>query len=258
VITPAPPSFATVALGGTSMAMVMVMNTGGATVPGVSAMLSGGNAADFTIAPDGCGGNDLIAGASCALTLVFHPSAAGTRSTSLLVAGTSGGSSSTSVTATATVHLTVALQGTGSGTVTSSSPAGIACPPTCAADLAATSVLLTATPAGDSVFGSWSTCAGNPCSVALDADKSVQATFTLVHVCVDAASGNDNNAGTCAAPFKTIKKAFTIVPADGTVELRPGTYSAASNGETFPIVVPPASSWLATKRTRAMAPRRCS
>ena len=238
-ISPTSPVFPSLALGSSSMLTLTVMNTGGITVPGILAMLSGTRAADFSLLSDGCTAQDLGAGSSCAITLLFNPAAGGTSSASLLIAGTSGGSTSTSLTGTATVRLTVSLAGTGSGTVTSSSPTGISCPDTCATDLAASSVLLTATPSADSRFDGWSTCVGTgPCTVSLTAAKTVTATFTLTHLCVDAAAGSDANAGTCTAPLKTIKRAFQVVPAGGTVQLRPGTYSTATNGESFPVVVP--------------------
>ena len=62
----------------------------------------------------------------------------------------------------------------------SSSPAGISCGASCSAAFAGgTSVTLTATPASGSTFASWSgACSGTgTCSVTLDVDRSVTATF---------------------------------------------------------------------------------
>lgn len=78
-----------------------------------------------------------------------------------------------------TYALSVALGGTGAGTVTSS-PAGIDCGATCVASFAAdTLVTLTATPAGSSSFAGWTgACDGtDPCVVTMDAAKTVTATF---------------------------------------------------------------------------------
>ncbi len=77
--------------------------------------------------------------------------------------------------------LTVTLAGAGTGTV-SSSPAGISCPSACSASFASgTSVTLTATPTGSSTFGSWSSgcnsVSGNTCTVVLNADTTITATF---------------------------------------------------------------------------------
>lgn len=77
--------------------------------------------------------------------------------------------------------LTVATSGTGSGTVTSS-PAGIDCGSTCAADFdSGTSVTLTAAPAAGSTFSGWSGggCAGTgTCVVELATATTVTAGFT--------------------------------------------------------------------------------
>jgi Divergent InlB B-repeat domain len=75
--------------------------------------------------------------------------------------------------------LTVALAGTGSGTVTSS-PAGINCGIDCSdAYAAGIEVTLTATPATGSTFSGWSgACAGTgACKVTMSATRSVTATF---------------------------------------------------------------------------------
>jgi lysozyme len=74
----------------------------------------------------------------------------------------------------------VTVSGTGAGTV-ASSPAGIACDPTCTADFVAGSTLtLTATPDSASGFGSWSgACAGSSpdCVLTVDGPVSVDARF---------------------------------------------------------------------------------
>lgn len=78
--------------------------------------------------------------------------------------------------------LTVLPDGDGQGVVTSQ-PTGINCGSTCTADYdEGTSVTLTATPdtSSDSNFGGWQGCASTTttCTVAMDADKTVTATFT--------------------------------------------------------------------------------
>ncbi len=81
--------------------------------------------------------------------------------------------------------LTVALAGTGAGTVTSS-PGGINCGTTCSAGFAPkTQVTLTATAAGGSTFTGWSGggCSGNgTCSVTLASSESITATFAAAVV----------------------------------------------------------------------------
>ncbi|MCA9677206.1 MAG: hypothetical protein H6709_07835 [Kofleriaceae bacterium] len=79
-------------------------------------------------------------------------------------------------------QLQVDLAGTGVGTVTST-PAGIACPGTCAASFpSGTSVTLTAQTGAQSTFGGWAgDCGGaGACSVDLTAPRAVTATFAPV------------------------------------------------------------------------------
>lgn len=52
-------------------------------------------------------------------------------------------------------------------------------------------------------------------------------------VYVNATSGIDSNAGSAAAPFKTLAKAFTVVGSGGTVWLQNGVLTAASEGTDF-------------------------
>jgi hypothetical protein len=79
--------------------------------------------------------------------------------------------------------LTVSKAGSGTGTVTSSPP-GISCGTGCATATqsfsAGTTVTLTAGPAADSLFVAWSGCSPSgpmTCTVAMDSNKSVTATF---------------------------------------------------------------------------------
>ena len=94
-----------------------------------------------------------------------------------------------SVTATFTLKplLTVANSGSGNGTVTSN-PAGINCGIDCSEFYDTNTVVtLTATPSVISLFSGWSgACSGsvNPCSVTMDAAKSVTANFTIPQLTV--------------------------------------------------------------------------
>ena len=110
-----------------------------------------------------------IATAGTAQVTVFNPSP--------------GGGTSNALTFTInnqTFTLTLSKSGSGSGTVTSS-PAGISCGSTCSASFdSGTSVTLTATPSGGSVFAGWSGggCSGTgTCTVTVNADTTVTATF---------------------------------------------------------------------------------
>jgi hypothetical protein len=121
----------------------------------------------------------------------------------------------TSVTATFTAvpgnaNLTVSKVGNGTGTVTSS-PAGINCGATCAAQLLQGTVVLTANVANGSTFAGWSNGTGNAnctgtstCVIPLTVDSTVTATFTLnavpVSVTANIASGNGGGGTvTCSA-----------------------------------------------------------
>ena len=70
-------------------------------------------------------------------------------------------------------------------------------------------------------------------------NATIQANFALSFF-VNAASGNDGNAGTTpTAPFKTISKALSVATVSGEiVNVAPGTYNTA-NGEIFPPISPP-------------------
>ncbi|MFL5942964.1 MAG: InlB B-repeat-containing protein [Gaiellaceae bacterium] len=89
------------------------------------------------------------------------------------------------------------VNGTGSGSVTSS-PAGIHCPGTCSYDFTAgTTVTLTATAATGSSFAGWYStgwpppCMGTtaPCKVTMNQADSIRATFNVVMESVDVLNG---------------------------------------------------------------------
>jgi hypothetical protein len=112
--------------------------------------------------------------------------------------------------------LSVNKGGTGSGTVTSTSP-GISCGSDCTeAYDAGASVTLTAAPDAASVFAGWSGACGGTgsCTVVMDAAKSVSATFTGKTYTIKASAG----AGGSISPSGSLKinrtdnQTFTIVP----------------------------------------------
>lgn len=82
-------------------------------------------------------------------------------------------------------NLTVTVNGIGSGSVSSDvNHSGIACPGTCEVGYPDGSVVtLSQFPAITSYFSGWSgDCAGDPCQVTMDADKTVTAAFDLAQV----------------------------------------------------------------------------
>src|SRR5262245_47801268 len=78
-------------------------------------------------------------------------------------------------------HVTVEVEGSGTGTVVSVPP-GINCPPTCEADfLDESEVTLVALPAADAVLQVWGgDCSDSvPCVLTMDGPKSATAVFLL-------------------------------------------------------------------------------
>ncbi|EKS02315.1 PF07602 family protein [Leptospira mayottensis 200901122] len=76
-------------------------------------------------------------------------------------------------------------------------------------------------------------------SLTLDRKSSELVIIDIPTHYVDSISGNDSNAGTKSAPYRTITKAILASKADGTkvIYAAPGTYDT-SIGETFPIYIP--------------------
>jgi hypothetical protein len=132
-----------------------------------------------------------VTGAACGATLISatvttNSSSGGISSSGALVTGfmtanvvcftSSGGGAGSPA-------LTVTFAGNGSGTITSA-PTGLSCasPSACLAQFASGStVTLTATPNGGSLFGSWVGCdtpsSANPCDVTLTSNRTVTVTF---------------------------------------------------------------------------------
>jgi Ca2+-binding RTX toxin-like protein len=71
---------------------VTVSNTGTAPLSVSGLSLTGANAADFAISSTTCLSGAVAAGGNCTINVTFTPSAAGTRSASLLIADNAGGS----------------------------------------------------------------------------------------------------------------------------------------------------------------------
>jgi hypothetical protein len=116
--------------------------------------------------------------------------------------------------------LSIIKSGTGSGTVTSSS-GGINCGAVCTATYKSGSVVtLTAAPAGNSTFSSWSGggCTGSgKCSLSVNANIAVTAKFTANTYTINTTSG----AGGSISPSGSVtvnkgaNQAFTITPSTG-------------------------------------------
>jgi uncharacterized repeat protein (TIGR01451 family) len=127
--------------------------------------------------------------ATAKVTIVATPAATGTVSNTMRVTATStdGDEANNSTTQTSSVQpvhtLTVTKNGSGTGTVTASVGVsnGINCGSVCTEKyLEGRSVNLGVSADANSVFDSWSgACTGEGCSVTMDGDKTVTATFAL-------------------------------------------------------------------------------
>ncbi|PYX94856.1 MAG: hypothetical protein DMG71_11260 [Acidobacteria bacterium] len=157
---------------------VSVTGSGGGAVssspPGItcgqtcSATFNGGTSVTLTATPSS--GNSFSG---------WSGACSGTSATCTIVLNSATSAAAAGFAAAAAPRLTVSETGSGTGTVTSN-PAGINCGPTCAAAFATgTTVTLTAAPNPGFVFTGWSGgCSGtDTCTVALNADTSVPATF---------------------------------------------------------------------------------
>jgi hypothetical protein len=116
---------------------------------------------------------------SCTVTVQFKPTTVGGKAGSLVITSSPGGSDAAQLSGTGFAHVTVTRSGDGAGSVRSS-PVGIDCPTTCAADFTSSPVTLTGTGGTESTFTTFSgDCTGASCSLNLTANKSVDGKFTL-------------------------------------------------------------------------------
>jgi uncharacterized repeat protein (TIGR01451 family) len=136
-----------------------------------------------------CSVGALASALNSKVSIVVTPTAVGTITNSMSVTANepdpvAGNNNATqTVKVVAMLTLTVTKAGNGSGTVTDNGMSGLNCGSTCSANyLQGTSVSLSATPAGDSVFTGWSgACTGsdpNGCSIAMNSNQTVTATFS--------------------------------------------------------------------------------
>lgn len=172
-------TFASQAVGATSAAQTVTLNnTGNATLTLTSIALTGTNPGDFAQA-NNCG-SSLAAGASCALSVTFKPTASGSRNAAVTVTDNAAGSpQNVSLTGTGAATGTVSLSATvltyGNQPVgASSTPQSVTLTNGSGSSVTVNSVQITGTNAGDFAITS------NACtaSVAVNGSCAVSITFT--------------------------------------------------------------------------------
>jgi hypothetical protein len=106
--TPSPVSFASTGVGKTSDPMtVTITNTGNAPLMVTAATIATGDIGDFAITQSTCG-SSLAVGANCTVTVIFKPTASGTRNAGVTVTSNAAGSPQT-------LMLTGVASGSGGG-----------------------------------------------------------------------------------------------------------------------------------------------
>jgi hypothetical protein len=112
-VGPSTHDFGAVAQGAASPDVAFVVTNGGGVATGTLAVsLAGTDAAQFALGTDGCSGTTLAAAASCTVQVHFTPTTSGNLGSvqaSLLVSGTPGGTTSSTLTGTTVPPATVAL-----------------------------------------------------------------------------------------------------------------------------------------------------
>ncbi|HZM28103.1 MAG TPA: choice-of-anchor D domain-containing protein, partial [Gemmatimonadales bacterium] len=94
-IAPATQDFGSVVAGQNSATTTFtITNPGAAATGALTVALSGGDSSQFALTSDGCSTQTLSAGGSCNVVVRFNPTTAGTKSSSIMVTASPGGSTS--------------------------------------------------------------------------------------------------------------------------------------------------------------------
>jgi pimeloyl-ACP methyl ester carboxylesterase len=210
------PSSGSVQVGGTLQLTAIARDAAGGVLTGRTVTWSSSDSSVLTVSPGG-----LVTGVHAGVASVGATSEGKTGSASVSVPSHT---------------LSVATEGSGNGRVTST-PGGIDCGSACAGGFGAgTTVILTASPAGGSVFSGWSgacTGAASTCQLTMSMDRSVAAgfgtasmpthTLTVTKVGGGAGTVTSSPAGidcgaSCSAPYDSgTVVALTAVPSSGSV-----------------------------------------
>jgi hypothetical protein len=242
-VSPDPGNFGVVDTGGSSTVKFTVSNRGQGTTSALAVGLQGDS--DFSTTAGNCQGTSLSGGGQCTLDVVFRPVAFGVKTTTLSVSAAMGGNPLLSLTGIGRdyVKLTVSKLGTGTGTVTANdlSCTGTTCsglyPRTDAS--AYIKVNVSAMPDLYSTFTGWDNggCSGTGgCTVTMDADKAVNATFTAKQITVTASSQSlSGHTGTVHSDDMKIDCGSICGPIPYSAAARNLTFSARPSirGSTF-------------------------
>ncbi|SNB45212.1 S8 family serine peptidase [Geobacter sp. DSM 9736] len=218
-ISPASASFGMVAAGNVSPAQaITISNTGSAPLVLGTLSLSGTGASFFSFAADGCSGATLSPQASCTVSVYYRPTASGSHAAFLEVPSNDPDFPLTSLPLSGTSRYMLTVNRNGSGTV-AGTPAGISCGSSCSAGYApGTVIILTATPASDSLFSGWSgNCAGTgPCQITINADTQVTANFLLKPPAMVSST---------ASYFTTLSAAYAAAPEGAVIALQDALFT---------------------------------
>ncbi len=189
-----PFNFGSVALQTSRTQIFTLTNTGGMNLTINQIAVSGTNQSEFVKMNDTCS-NTVLAPASlgvdekCTFQIQFTPGAEGARTATLTIPSSDPAQSTHTVTlqgngVTVVLRtLTISKAGAGSGSLTSS-PAGIDCGSDCSGIFDnGTAVTVTASAAPGSYLSGWTGCqsvVGKECTVTMDMDRTVTATFELI------------------------------------------------------------------------------
>ena len=195
-----------------------VTNSGNTTLNITSVTFSGGNAGDFT-QTNNCGAS-LAVGASCLVQVMFQPTAAGTRTTTLYVADNATGSPqpvtfsgiATAATAAASLSITVLSFGNESVGGTSATQA-VTLTNTGNAALTVTGITVSGTNASD--FGQTNTCgssltASASCAISISFKPSAAGARAAIISIADSATGSPQTislSGTGTSPAISVSPA---------------------------------------------------
>lgn len=220
--------------------IVTISNIGTSNLIIGTTSITGTHASQFSKVTDSCSGKTVAPSGTCTVQVTFAPTSLGVKSAYLAIPSNDPFTSTLNLALTGTgvwPNLSISKSGTGTGSVTSS-PASISCGATCGSTFATGSmVTLAATADPGSTFAGWSgACSGTgPCTITMNANKTVTATFNSLGPIETGATGwSPQNlpiyveANSYHSPTGYDEQSFSI---SKTLNLRPGVITIS--GESW-------------------------